>query len=405
MDNYLRKENETKFEHKLRLILLKLDKNIDLDWAEIADFIGENCSGDHLRKTAYGIKEAYEHYQEKIKNGSLQNDFLIDINEKIFQYEKEKIKVRDQKRELNNILRETARLEYIQEYIREVIENNSEKDNFLLDKNIVYGNNKEAMLILSDWHVGLFAHSYWNNFDSDELILRVNELTNETIYHCKNNDVKTIHLMLCGDLISGLIHLTTRINNTEDVIEQTNLCARIIAEMIAKFSDNFEEVKFYNVLGNHDRVTANKKDEVAKESFAKLFPDQMELELYRKYDYINRKNIEIIENIFDDEIAMAEVCGKIVFGVHGHRDKMSTVAKDLTLMTQLIPDYIVMGHTHRNASDEDHCVEIIVNPSLSGVDSYAKEIRKTSKPAQKLLIFNDKKGLECTYSIRLDIKN
>lgn len=56
-----RKDGESRFEYKLRLCLAKLNKEIDLDWAEIAALIGEDVSADHLRKTAYGFKEYFDY--------------------------------------------------------------------------------------------------------------------------------------------------------------------------------------------------------------------------------------------------------------------------------------------------------------------------------------------------------
>ena len=56
-----KKDSESKFEYKLRLCLAKLNKEIDLDWTEIAELLGEDVSSDHLRKTAYGIKEYYDY--------------------------------------------------------------------------------------------------------------------------------------------------------------------------------------------------------------------------------------------------------------------------------------------------------------------------------------------------------
>lgn len=52
---------ETEFEHKLRLCKLKINKQIDLDWQEIAEVLGLDVSADHLRKTAYGMIE-YDNY-------------------------------------------------------------------------------------------------------------------------------------------------------------------------------------------------------------------------------------------------------------------------------------------------------------------------------------------------------
>lgn len=53
--------NETSFEYKLRLCKAKINKEIDLDWQEIVDYLGLDVSADHLRKTAYGILE-YDSY-------------------------------------------------------------------------------------------------------------------------------------------------------------------------------------------------------------------------------------------------------------------------------------------------------------------------------------------------------
>ena len=44
---------------------------------------------------------------------------------------------------------------------------------------------------------------------------------------------------------------------------------------------------------------------------------------------------------------------------------------------------------------------MIVNSSLIGVDDHSKNIRKTSKPAQKFMIFVENEGLECMYPILL----
>jgi hypothetical protein len=48
-NNLLRQENESFFEWKVRLIALKIDKEIDLDWIEIRDLLELDCS-----QTTYG---------------------------------------------------------------------------------------------------------------------------------------------------------------------------------------------------------------------------------------------------------------------------------------------------------------------------------------------------------------
>lgn len=56
-----RLDGETQFEWKLRLCKAKLNKEIDLDWADIVEKLDLNISADHLRKTAYGYVE-YDNY-------------------------------------------------------------------------------------------------------------------------------------------------------------------------------------------------------------------------------------------------------------------------------------------------------------------------------------------------------
>jgi len=61
MERYKRRENESKFEWKLRLCKSKLIDKEDIEWQEIVDILSLDCSADHLRKTAYGILE-YDNY-------------------------------------------------------------------------------------------------------------------------------------------------------------------------------------------------------------------------------------------------------------------------------------------------------------------------------------------------------
>ena len=56
-----RLEGESFFEWKFRICQAKLNKEIDLDWAEIADLLGLDVSADHLRKISYGMREYHEY--------------------------------------------------------------------------------------------------------------------------------------------------------------------------------------------------------------------------------------------------------------------------------------------------------------------------------------------------------
>jgi hypothetical protein len=80
-DKLLRRETETDFEWKIRLCNAKLNKEIDLDWSEIASLLKLDVSSDHLRKLSYAYKEFSEYMSNKkeesiIENTSEEDDFI-----------------------------------------------------------------------------------------------------------------------------------------------------------------------------------------------------------------------------------------------------------------------------------------------------------------------------------------
>jgi predicted phosphodiesterase len=399
--NTSRMEHESIIDYSVRVCESK--DTLGLSWKEVAALInaesGEDFSPDKYRKWWATWQQCREYYAiQKIEDW----DLISETEEKLRELRKEKVKLADQRREYNKLLRDEARSEQFYDIMLEEIRKLSEtKPLIALEKPLVNFDVdapwREAAMLFSDWHVGLFAVNYWNQFDEKELRRRVRRVLSKSIEHMVRNQVRVLHLFNMGDFINGLIHVTTRILATEDAATQTRKVAEILAECICEYAKYVDKVYLYFVRGNHDRVTPNKSDEIAKESFADFIPWYLQARLS------HLKNVHFVRNMIDDEIAVAKICGKLCYALHGHRDKPSSVAADLTMMLGEKPDYIFMGHYHKHFEDEVHEVEIIINSSLSGVDTYAKEIRKTSKPAQKLIIFNEEEGRECTYNIRLDI--
>ncbi|MWV44958.1 hypothetical protein GRF59_15150 [Paenibacillus sp. HJL G12] len=382
--------------------LYRLGSNKDtygVTWDEITILMneesGESFSESKWRKDFSSFKRGYDYASSTL----FEDEVYKKLTDKEIEIQKKTVQFRDQRREYNKLINEQGKIDGIRGIVVEAAHRLSENYPLLVTnkpKN-TYDSNKEAALLLSDWHKGLFANSYWNKFDNNEFYKRVNKVVNRTIEDAKRHNVKTIHVFSLGDLINGWIHTTTRINSVEDVITQTMEVSESMAQVLHTLSNEFESVKFYNCRGNHDRVTPNKNDEIAKESFADIVP------WFLKARLSHLSNIEFIQNTYDDEIITTEICGKTIFAVHGHRDRVGNVVENLTLMTKRIPDFCFMGHIHHHEENEVHGIEIVVNSSLSGVDAYAKEIRKTSKPAQKLIIFDNEEGRLATYNIRLDV--
>lgn len=69
-----RKEGESLFQYKVRLIDMKMNGQINISWEDIRELVGENCSPSNFRKKAYGIFE----YHNNLKNGKIKD---IDNND------------------------------------------------------------------------------------------------------------------------------------------------------------------------------------------------------------------------------------------------------------------------------------------------------------------------------------
>lgn len=394
---YKIKPAESSKEYQIRLCRNK--DLYDLTWEEISSLwfeaTGEKRSGDVFRKFWRYFNEGYE---AALLDGTSSNEIINELEDKRIEFEQEKIRFQDQKREYMKYLREKARIDHIKdEMVKAVYSLNKTKP--IQWSMPEYKSNKlrHGASLNSDWHKGLFASNHWNMFDDNEFYKRIDTLVTKTIEYGREQSIDTLHFFLLGDLINGLIHNITRITSSEDAVTHTMSCAETVAEMIAKYASEFNLVKIYNCRGNHERVTQNKKESIAKESFNDIIP------WYLKARLSHIRNIEFVQNTIDDEIIVTDILGYKIFATHGDKDKVNNVVQNLTLMTRQFPDYVFMGHTHHHEENETHSVEVIVNSSFSGVDEYAKDIRKTSKASQKFIVFEEGKGRRCTYPIYLSI--
>lgn len=382
------------FEKKLNLCLSKLNKEIDLDWAEIAEELGIECSSDHLRKLSYGYQEYDEYIKNKTKD-MLSEEQYQKLLDKELEIRKEKVKLTDLKTHINKKVREYSRAENLCEILREKIE---ELPQQMINMNYIdrFPSMKDGVLLISDIHYGLKTHNAMKPYDSDICKDKMNYLIDKTIEYSKFNDVDKLHVLLLGDELSGLIHNTTRLEQREDIISQILEVSELISESIKKLADNLPYIILGISQGNHSRVIANKNDSLEHENFTRLIKEFITLKLK------GVSNIVILENKFDESIIELNIKGKNLIGLHGHNDRLSNVSK-LTQMFDRRIDYVCFGHYHNAKEFENNNTEVIVNGCFSG-DDYSKRLRLYNKPIQKLMIFTDE-GRIATYNINLDLYN
>lgn len=375
-----------------RVALAKSKKQIKASWQEIATMLNLPYGAEHLRKVAYGLLD-YRRYLDAQNHMELDTAVIDDLEARELEISREKMRMQDQKREINKLLREWSRAEHIQGEIREAITQLPPLPIGIRKEALNQAPLTEAALLLSDWHIGMVTNNYCNTYNSAVVNERVDKLTEKTIEHCRLHGVYKLHLFVLGDIVNGLIHVTTRINNEENVVKQSMMAAELLSNMINRLSEELD-VEIYWSRGNHDRVTANKKESICAESFSDV------ILWYLKARLEGIEGINFHENEIDDEIIVTEIMGNTIFAVHGHKDKPAGAVQNLSLLLKQFPDMVLMGHFHSTAEREIQGAEVIVNGSLCGTDDYAMSLRRTSHSTQKLLII-DYEGRQCTYNIRL----
>jgi len=398
--NYKHRENESKFEYGLRLITIKCEDNPqDLDWQDLVDILQLGIHKDSLRKacntTEYSAYNVMKYFKENIAvNNITDNDIIKEIEYKRIEMQKDKIRLQDQRTSLTKIVREEARWENLKEEILKRVDNINNNYPLLYDKENNYyeqDSKREALLLVSDAHYGIDIKNIVNEYNPTIAKERFNKLTYKTIKYCKENKVKTLNVLLAGDLISGIIHNNLRLQNSEDIIQQIINVSEILAQMFTLLSKAIPNIKIEYTVGNHSRISPNKNDSIESENFEYLLP------WYLSSRLIKLENIEIIKSEFN-EIVHMKIFGYDILGVHGQNDKLTSVVHDLTKITRIIPYMICYGHLHKDFRNEDGTV-VVVNGSLSGIDEYAFSKRYLSVPHQKLIIFEEGVGEICTYKI------
>lgn len=376
------------------IVISKHEGDVDLSWSEINDMLGLDYSPCHTRKISYGIMMYHKHLQEQ-KISNMSSDEIEQLNEKILELKKERVKLSDLNSMLNKKIREQSRHENILECARDIAKDFNQNKPLLSNPPVMKSGDREGLLLLSDIHIGVVCENYWNKYDMDIAKKRLSYLKQRTIDICLKNDVKKLNVCLLGDIISGLIHTNLRLENRENVVEQSILVVEMVSEMLASLCTLFE-VDLYYVVGNHERISANKSESLDKENFGYFILEMI------KYRCANLNGLTIHSNKFDDEIITFDIFDKKIVATHGNNfGRLNTYVNKLSSMIGYIPDYVCVGHLYQSTEITHNNTELIINGSFSGTDTYAKNYGLIGKPSQKLMIFSEEYGRECTYNIEL----
>ena len=397
--DYNQQIGETYDAWRIRILKGIASGEVDMTWLEACILLGMKWDIEKAQELGEAYLDAEQEAEQRRSDEAANLDGTSEwdaLDEKIARAECAKIQAQDQKRMNRAALRKIARAEHLIEIIERAIRDTDAKvkipENFA--PIIVDEDSNEGVLLLSDWHKGQYSDNEWNTFNDTVFFKRIEEVIMQTIEYGQLNNVKVLHVFALGDLVNGLIHISTRINNEENVVQQTIAAAQTLINMLERLSHHFE-VHCYFSRGNHDRVSANKKEEIDSESFFDILKYIVQASVGEGHP-----RIIIEENDVSPEIIRAEVAGHLCFAMHGHKDKPNNVAKNMTSFMQEFPEFIFLGHFHSPMEQEVNGTEVIVNGCLCGTDDFAVSLRRNSSPTQKFIVIN-KDGRLCTYNLML----
>lgn len=385
-DNLIRKLDESELEFKKRVYSNK--DAFDLTWQDIADLLndtfGTDYSADKYRKESYAILEDIR-----------DNDSYTDLTEKLFEIKKEKVKATDERIQANAIIRELAREEVFREIALDAVKEISDKKYLDKPKEIEEVNTEKiGILCLGDWHYGLDVDVFYNKYNPEIAVERVNKLLDKVINIVKEHKLKEIMIVNLGDMISGRIHLPLRLNSRIDTVTQTIQVSELLSEFLTELSKKVV-IKYTAVEDNHSRIEPNKRDSLQTESFARIIDWYLQERLH------DNKNIKFVDSKINGDMQFFKVFSHNVVAVHGDKDPQRGIIDKLNSYMHCHMDMILSAHLHHFSADENSETEFYCNGSLIGQDQYAADLRLTSKPSQLMFISTPDNVSEVLYKIKL----
>ena len=381
-----RKENETYISYIKRVTNACSDKKISYsEWGDYILGTDNNYSSENLRKAFYVVYKLLN----KIDENNCDYDAIKDLENLRDEIYKERCRLQDIQREKRNDLRVEARFENLLEVVKDNIgfmPTYEIKDFKPINKN---QDKKYAVLQLSDWHCGALVDNQFNYYNVDTMVDRATKVRNNALEYCKLHNVTDLVIEINGDMVNGAIHVSSRVESEEGVIQQVITVTDVLAKLINSMKPYFNSIKIVTTLGNHGRLTPNKSDSITNENFEMLIPTMLRDKL---------SDIKIIDSKGLD-FTKYEIDGKIIMVSHGQNDSMTKVISDFSFLFKVVPNEVHLGHTHSYTDINDCDIKVTVNGSLIGSDDYAVTIRKVTTPSQNLIVYEKDR---CIYEIKAE---
>lgn len=385
------------YESCLKDILDKMNGIKDLEWEEIRSKYNLPITVDCLRKSQskpFGGASVAEYLKNKKP--------IDNLDLKLEQIRKEKIKLQTLNTERNRIDRAEARQTLYYEQI-------SDKVAALPwpEFRPLYVSNHEEMsylLTLADFHYGAEYVSQNNEYSREICQQRLEYLVGEIEQFVNEHQINNLYIASLGDDIQGLLRISDLKLNDTTVVKCVVEVSRLIAQFLNEISA-FVNVEYYHVpTSNHsqNRILGAKANELCDEDLEYIIGHYIQDLLIMN----DRVNVHLAEN--NEKFIRIDIPYNEVIAMHGHGIKSyKNALKDITNWLGEHIDYLILGHLHSGQEIPNNeystlDTEILVSPSFCGSDPYADSLFKGNRAAVKIYGFNYIYGHTESYKIILN---
>lgn len=376
------------YERNLQVLMDKVDGTIDMDWQDVCDMIGVDLHPDSIRKafatTPYGGYSVAKYLMNKTSQ-DLTDDMLSALQKKRDEEYKERVRLQDARREYNKELRIEARYENLVDVLKKNLQDFNLGDTSTFGEKHLRIENKTkkcAVLMISDWHYGAVCDNQWNLYNCEIAEQRAEQLIEKTKKYILSLGITDMVVEVNGDMVEGLIHVGNRVSSEESVVEQIVHVSKLLAKCINSLKPYLNSLKVVTTLGNHGRLTPNKKDQGdEKENFELLIPEMLRMILDKDIPIISSQGMDFVKYDFN---------GRTICLTHGHHDKVNSAINNMIRVFKEVPDEVHIGHTHHHHDINDSNIYVVVNGSIKGTDDFGLgTTRCVTKPSQNLIVYGE----------------
>lgn len=372
--------------YKIGCLHKTLPRN-EINWTQLANKVGINKTGEQYR---HWIVNRQRRDGTIKRNPNLLTTTIYDIStqeldskldEKLDTIYKEQVKNTDKLNAIRRNLRDEARIENIKNLIKTSIDTLPKLE--LKSLAVKKDTQAEAILMLSDLHLGVKCSNFYNSYDKNIAKLRLEKLVAKVKKYCRVNNVNTLHILNLGDMIAGTIHVNARIEQELNAIDQTITAAELLAQVCNELTTICPNVTYRSVVDNHARITPDKESHIEKENFNRVI------------DWYLRERLKDTRIVFKDDnldVGLGKFVlrnGKKIMFSHGHQDNYNQIFQALVGASKEYIDIILMGHFHSTKMKTFQGCKVFINGSIVGTEQYALSKRLFGDPEQTLLIFNE----------------